>query len=322
MSGARSPAMAGKAPVLLFVYRRADLLPRVMDALERCHGFADHPVIIHSDGARRAEDQPDVDAVRAFVRARLRPNMTLHEQPCNRGLANSIIAGVTTACRTHGAAIVIEDDLVLAPLALAWFQAGLDRFGDHPAVMQISGFAFDVPAIRVQRCGVFMEHPTSWGWAVWERSWALFDAQCAGWEDQLRDPAFRRRFNVGNTQRFEGMMRDQMEGRSDSWAIRWHYSVMRNRGLVLYPPQSMVDNIGRESGNATHGQRTAHLLPFGPLWSEPDLPALPTAPTLSRSAVETYVRRMRWSLFGLALLASKALHQLRRWRKPGNHQGV
>ncbi len=312
MNVAQTPVDAGEAPVLLFVYRRADLLPRVLDALERCHGFADHPVLIHSDGARRAEDQPDIDAVRAYVRSRLRPNMSLKEQPQNRGLANSIIAGVTEACRQYGSAIVLEDDLILAPLALNWFQAGLDRFRSDPAVMQISGFCFDVPAIRAGKRGVFLGHPTSWGWAVWDRSWALFDAECQGWEDQLRDPAFRMRFSVGNTQRFEGMMHDQMEGRSDSWAIRWHYSVTRNQGLVLYPPQSMVDNIGRETGKATHGQRTAHLLPFGELWSEKELPQLPEQPQRDEWALNAYVTRMRYSLFGFATRASGAIRSFRR----------
>ena len=162
--------MIGLTPVLLFVYRRRDLLPRVLDAFEACWGFADHPVTVYSDGPRDAAVAADVADVRAYVRSRLRPNMQLIERDCNLGLAASIIAGVDAACAEYGAAIVIEDDLLLSPGALVWFEKGHTNYQDVPEVMQVSGFIFDVSSIRRAGRAVFLPHPTSWGWAVWARS--------------------------------------------------------------------------------------------------------------------------------------------------------
>lgn len=307
-------AVTSATPVLLFVYRRVDLLPRVLDALEACDGFRDHPITVFSDGPRNESARDDVAAVRAYVRSRTRPNMHLVERPHNMGLAASIIEGVTNACAASDAAIVLEDDLVLAPGALKWFEAGLNAYRETPDVMQISGFCFDIPAIRRKGRAVFMPHPTSWGWAVWRRSWNHFDALCAGWQANLQDPRFLSRFEVGRSQRFVHMMENQMSGRSDSWAIRWHYSVIERRGLVLYPPETFVENIGRETGGATHGQRSAALMPFGRPWNRPILPALPETVAINKRLLNAYVRRLRWSLFGMAQFAAGVRDSWRRAR--------
>lgn len=291
-------------PVLLFVHQRHEQLHRVLDQLEACAGFAEHPVVVHSDGPRTAEEALEVAAVRELVRGRMRPNMQLIEQPTNRGLANSIIAEVTAACAAYGEVIVIEDDLVLAPAALAWFRESLARYRHEPRVMQIAGFNFDLPAVRNAGRSVFMGHPTSWGWATNAESWARFDPNCLGWEAMMADPDFRRRFTVGNAMRFATMLERQMAGQSDSWAIRWHFAVVRDRGLVVFPPESMVDNIGHRIGKATHGQRSAHLLPTGPLWNRSSLPRYPDFVALDEWAVTAWSRRLRWSAYGAAMRLS------------------
>ena len=43
------------------------------------------------------------------------------------------------------------------------------------------------------------------------------------------------------------MLKDQMTGRIDSWAIRWVYSQFRQRLYTIYPTLSKVQNIGTDS---------------------------------------------------------------------------
>jgi hypothetical protein len=51
------------------------------------------------------------------------------------------------------------------------------------------------------------------------------------------------------------MLKKQMAGKIDSWAVRWYWSVFKRGGLVLYPPESLIRNIGLD-GSGTHGWRT------------------------------------------------------------------
>jgi hypothetical protein len=256
--GETGSTRSNRAPIALFVYRRTDLLGSVLDSLEACPEFQESDVFVFSDGPKNAAAAPDVAQVRALVRARLRPNMTLIEAPENRGLANSIIAGVTRLCEEYGRVIVIEDDLVVSPALLSWFNSALHAFADDPAVMQISGHAFDVASLRTREEGLFLPLITSWGWATWRRAWSRFDPGARGWEAIKSDPDLRRRFDLDGCYPYGKMLERQMNGEVDSWAVRWYWTSFTAGGLTLFPPRSLVLNEGADF-SATHAGFVSRL---------------------------------------------------------------
>lgn len=305
MVGLKAGSSSRLAPVALFVFRREESALQVLDALEQCAGFAESDVVIYADAARNADEAGEVERIRARIRQRLRPNMRLVERSVNVGLARSIICAVDELCAQYGRVIVLEDDLVPAPAFLSWMNAALDRFADTPRVMQVGGHMFDVKAVRRAGRGVFFRHPTSKGWGVWQRSWAQFDPDCTGWREQLADPVFRKRLRVHGAMRYEQMLRMQMTGRLNSWAIRFHYSVVRADGLCLYPPMSLVRDVGRQAGKATHGQRSAFLLPPAPVWPGDEPPPLPSTVEPDDDLVRAWANRLRLSPYGAAVLAAQ-----------------
>jgi len=44
------------------------------------------------------------------------------------------------------------------------------------------------------------------------------------------------------------MLKDQVEAKNNSWAIRWHASMFLQNMLTLYPKISLVQNNGTEYG--------------------------------------------------------------------------
>jgi hypothetical protein len=242
---------AAYAPIALFAYRRADMLGAVLASLEACPEFSSSDVYIFSDGPKDLAARADVDAVRAMVRGRMRANMRLIEAAENLGLARSIINGVGRLCAQYGRAIVIEDDLLVSPAILAWFNASLDRYAGDPRVMQVSGHMFSSPSIEQRDEALFLPMITSWGWATWDRAWKTFDPDATGWEALLHDRKLRKRFDLDGAYPYTKMLCRQMAGQIDSWAIRWNWTLFANDGLALYPPRSLVANEGID-GNATH----------------------------------------------------------------------
>jgi hypothetical protein len=238
------------APIALFAYRRTQHLALALDALSACPQFAESPLFVFSDGPREGSES-DVAQVRSMLRARRTPNMTIVEAETNRGLAASITAGVTQLCDEFGRAIVLEDDLIVSPSVLAWFNMALERYADDPRVWQIAAHQFAVPEFSHRSHGMFLHLTTSWGWAVWKRSWDRYDPASSGWERLLTDDALRKRFDLGNSYPFAGMLIDQMNGKIDSWAIRWRWSVFSAGGIALYPPRSLANNTGFDA-TATH----------------------------------------------------------------------
>ena len=239
------------APLGLFVYKRPDHSARTIAALKACDDFAATPVTVFSDGPKSAGDIAAVNAVRALVAAEL-PGATLVAAPANKGLAASIIAGVTRLVGEHGRVIVVEDDLLVAPDFLTFMNAALDRYADDDRVVQVTGF---LPILRHRlETAVFMPHTSSWTWGTWARAWRLFEADPVDCERLSRSPALRHRFNRNGTYDYARALTRQRRGETDSWAIRWYWSVFKAGGLTVYPPQSLVTNIGFD-GSGTHGAR-------------------------------------------------------------------
>ncbi len=218
-----------------------------------------------------------MDQTRAVVRKELGGRGKIVEAESNQGLARSIIGGVTRLTTEFGRVIVVEDDLVVAPQFLTYMNAALNRYADDDRVMQISGYMFPVTTFSDRTEALFLPFTTSWGWATWARAWEHFDAQANGWERLDQDPSLRHRFNVHGSFDYFHMLKLQLAGAIDSWAIRWYWSVFIREGLVLHPPRTMVQNTGFD-GSGTHGWRTARNFETRkePLSRIPELPRVPT----------------------------------------------
>lgn len=245
--------MATPAPIVIFIYKRADHLLRNLASLKRCRGFADSAIIVYGDGPRIEADRAGVEAARRVAAERLGSRAEYHFREQNIGLAASIITGVTEVTRRYGRAIVIEDDLELSEHFLAYMNAGLDKYADDEAVYQVSGQLFRTPEFEGRTRALFLPFTSSWGWGTWNRAWRRFDPTAAGWRRLAHDPALRRRFNLDGAYDFSTMLERQMAGLGDSWAIRWYWSVFRNDGKVCFPPVSLVRNTGMD-GSGTHGR--------------------------------------------------------------------
>lgn len=247
------------APIALFIYNRPEHSRRTIEALQRCPEFKESPVFVFSDGPRKAANEPDVLKARAVARTALEGHANFSEAPTNRGLARSIIGGVSRLCEEFGRVIVVEDDLVVSPQFLTYMNAALDRYSQDERIMQISGYMFPITAFSDRTDAFFLPFTTSWGWATWARAWKHFDATANGWERLEQDASLRHRFNLHGSFDYFHMLKLQLAGAVDSWAIRWYWSVFKKHGVILYPPFTLVKNEGFD-GTGTHGWRSANRM--------------------------------------------------------------
>jgi hypothetical protein len=240
------------APIALFVYNRPEHARRTLDAL-RCNPLAAaSDLVVFADAAKRAEHEAAVAQVRMLVRSVTGfQSVTVVERERNLGLAASITDGVGRLCAEHGRAIVLEDDLLVAPDFLSFLNSALELYKDDKRVMQVSGYMYP-GRFESDADALFLPIVTCWGWATWKRAWDHYDATAAGFARLQVDADLRWRFNIGGAYDYYGMLTQQIEGRNDSWAVRWLLSVILADGLVLYPRFSLVENIGVD-GSGTHG---------------------------------------------------------------------
>ncbi|WP_353427865.1 glycosyltransferase family 2 protein [Polynucleobacter sp. MWH-UH19D] len=239
------------APIVLFAYNRPEHLSKTLSALANNPEFSLSPLFIYCDGAKRSSDQVNVNKTRVIANQFPHPNKVVIESTLNLGLAASVIQGVTQITNKYGRIIVLEDDLIVDVYFLKFLNQALNQYENNSKVMQISAYMFPIPIFSQRATSLLLPNISSWGWATWRRAWKNFDPTSTGWELLLNNKAMRQEFDVGGSYAYSDMLFRQVLGEIDSWAIRWNWSVYLCSGLVLYPPVSLVKNIGFD-GSGTH----------------------------------------------------------------------
>ena len=238
-------------PIAIFTYNRPNHTDRALTALSSCSRLEECQVYIYCDGPKHSDDQAAVNASRQVVSrwvSKLRA--TVIERSENRGLARSIVTGVTELCKKYGRVIVLEDDLVVSPDFLDYMLQALDRYQDEQNVYQISGYMFPIEH-PPKPDAFFLPMTTTWGWATWNRAWRIFDWNTTGSHERLADPSTRKRFDLDDSYPYAAMLEQRMAGKNDSWGILWYYAVFNTGGLVLHPRHSLVWNGGFD-GSGVH----------------------------------------------------------------------
>jgi len=119
------------APVVVFAYRRPDMLRRTLQALAANKGIEQSEVFIFCDGPKENATASDLSAI-AEVRE-LASGFTaasnLHTvfREHNMGLAQSVLSGVDQVIAAFGKIIVVEDDVELSPPFLSFMNDSLQR---------------------------------------------------------------------------------------------------------------------------------------------------------------------------------------------------
>jgi len=249
------------APIVLFVYNRTSHTRQAIEALASNALALGSTLYIFSDGPKTPHGAQAVDEVRNVIDAvparRLFGKVEIIKAEHNKGLAMSVIDGVTRVMSLHGRAIILEDDSIPAPDFLEYMNAGLDFYENDPTIWSIGGYNFEMQypddypydVIRVGR-------GSSSAWASWQNRWAKVDWQVRDYGKFRRSFAERRRFNsCGND--CATMLDMQMAGYCDSWAIRFRYAMVKNHMYAILPRYSRVRNIGAD-GSGTHSKRASH----------------------------------------------------------------
>ena len=90
----------------------------------------------------------------------------------------------------------------------------------------------------------------SCGWATWIDRWDKVDWAVSDYVEFLKDKKRKRMFCRGGQDMVDSLKR-QMQGETDSWAIRWCYQESKENMFTIYPVKSFIENIGWD-GSGTH----------------------------------------------------------------------
>jgi hypothetical protein len=249
--------MPMRAPIILFAYNRPKHVKSAVEALLKNPEAPEHDLIVFSDAARSGEAEHDVASVRGYLREisgfrSVRVVCRSH----NFGLAKSIIEGVTEVLLDHERVIVLEDDIVVSVYFLSYMNQALDRFSNNDIVVCIHGYVYPVDIGLPD--AFFLRGADCWAWATWRRAWRLFNPDGKALMSGLREAGLVKQFDFNGAFGFSTILQSQIDGKNDSWAIRWNASAFLAGGLTLYPGRSLVKNIGHDDSGIHCGQSSVY----------------------------------------------------------------
>lgn len=240
------------APILLFVYNRLEHTRRCVASLRQNSLAAESDLFVYSDGAKDPNGWKKVEEVRKFVHSiEGFKSVTAIESESNRGLAESIIRGVTEKITIYGKVIVVEDDLILAPYFLSFMNDALEIYKDEPKVGHVQACDY----VRNDKLPdtFLIKWTGSWGWATWKRAWKYFNPDGKALLRELRQRKLTHAFDFDGKYGYTRMLRRQTEGKNDSWAIRWNASLFLRDILSLNVGKSLVRNAGFDGTGTNAG---------------------------------------------------------------------
>lgn len=228
-------------PVVIFAYNRPQNFKRLLDSLSRNKGIENHEIFVFIDGPRSDEDKQKVEEVKHLA-TELTEKVIASE--FNKGLATSVISGVSKIINKYGSCIVLEDDLILHPSFLSYMTQGLEKYKNDNRILSICGYGLKVKRPNNYEFGVYgARRSSSWGWATWADRWNEIDWEVKDFEELKKSRKSRRDFNRGGSDMYS-MLKGYIDGNNNSWAIRfcWHQA---KRGLIsIHPFRSLVKNEG------------------------------------------------------------------------------
>jgi len=237
--------------VILFVYNRPNHTRKVVEGL-RENNIKE--LFVFGDGIKNEEHEKDVLETRKIIDSI--DWCVVNKEYCenNRGLANSVIYGVTKVFNMgYDRAIILEDDCIPNDSFIKYMNEAFDFYETDERVMHISGFGLPLKQ-KINKSTYVTPYPCSWGWGTWKKYWIACNFNdIDAYKNLLNNKTEVEKFNLAGSA-FSDFLQRQLTGKVNSWLIRWYFHIYKNNGVCVWKTNSSILNEGFD-GSGVHNVR-------------------------------------------------------------------
>ena len=246
--------MTSLAPIALFVYNRVDHVQKTLKYLSNNFLANESDLYIFSDGAKTSSDKDSVNQVRNFCsNIKNFKSVSNVNRDKNYGLAKSLVSGISEILKKNEKIIVLEDDLLTDKFFLKYMNEALEKYQKCDEVISVHGYLY--PLKNKNNKTFLLKGADCWGWGTWKRGWDLYTEDTNFLYSKIIEDNKEKEFNFNGSYNYFKMLEDNLVDKNSSWAIRWYASAFVNDKLTLYPPHSLIHNIGND-GSGTNSSNS------------------------------------------------------------------
>ena len=244
------------APIILFVYNRLWHVKKTVESLKANDLASESRLFIYSDSAKNDGDTKKVFQVRNYIRKiNGFRSININEREKNFGLAANVISGVSEILKQYNKIIVLEDDIVCSSSFLSYMNNLLNFYSSNKKIYSVTGYTFPIKIPGNYKFDVYLApRASSWGWGTWADRWNEVDWEITDFNDFINDISKVKQFNKGGDD-LSKMLKREMNGQIDSWAIKWSYAHYKHNAYCIYPIKSRIINIGADE-SGVHTRKT------------------------------------------------------------------
>lgn len=237
-----------KTGIALFVYNRSKHTHEVLKSLQRNNISK---LYIFSDGIKDEKDKDSVGKVRNLIDSIDWCETEIIKNERNKGLANSIVYGVNYVLERHTRIIVLEDDCVPSDNFIAFMEKCFNKYENNEKVMNVTGYSLPIKIPDNYPYNIYFSYrSSSWGWGTWRRAWKYFDRNKSILSEIEKSSNLRKKINRAGEDLIP-MLKKQVAGKLDSWAVFWAINIIKNDGVCVNPVKSKIKNVGHD-GTGIH----------------------------------------------------------------------
>lgn len=224
-------------PVLIICYKR---VANVCELLRSVCEQGVSRVYLAIDGSRDSNSSVSnlIELESKQIAKEFNIDLRIWKRETNLGPAVSVISAIDWLFKTENSGIILEDDLVISPQLLEYFEVMTRRFESNQDVMMLSGTQF----VSSHNSDNFQwaSYPVIWGWATWSNRWKFY-------RDQLSQLERVKVNKIGKEERFwKTGVRRCASGIQDAWDIPLAVSQLSSGKKTILPPVNLISNHGAD----------------------------------------------------------------------------
>ncbi len=239
-----------RPPVLIFAFNRPLHLERLLESICSNSDHKEYEFFVFVDGPRNSGDKKKISEIR-IVLNRYKSILKIETSYSteNLGVSKSIRNNISELFKKYEEVIVLEDDLIVSPLFLQFMVDSLNNFRSVSSCSSISGYRYKLEKLELS--SYILYGADCWGWATWRDRWEQVNWNSSEVLHTIESSGLLNDFDIGGNYKYSEILKDQICGFVDSWAINWHASMFLLNKFTYYPQIPLCQNMGND-GSGTH----------------------------------------------------------------------
>ncbi len=236
------------SPIVIFTYSRFNSLKQVISALQNNILAKQSDLYIYSDAPKNnanEETKSNIIKIRQYIKTiNGFQSVKIIEREENFGLSQNIINGVTEIINQYKKIIVLEDDIIVNKHFLNFMNDCLNEYRDEKIISGVSGYQLPIKFSKKEPFLLMTKLTDCWGWGTWKDRWEKVNWSEKALLQTIIASKIQYEFNLNNSYNYVQMLQDKINGKNDSWAIRWYASMFIENRLFIHPRETFLKNIG------------------------------------------------------------------------------